>query len=95
MTASDWYDLRTRTIAMYLSGHDTGEVDAHGQPVVDDSFLVILHAGLGPTTFTLPGAPWAAAYEVVLDNTDTLGGNAQPGQALDVPGVAFVVLRAT
>jgi isoamylase len=94
MTPSDWYDLRTRTIAMYLSGHDIGEVDAHGGPVVDDSFLVIMHAGLEPATFTLPGAPWAAAYEVVLDSTDTIGAAAQAGQPLDVPGVAFAVLRA-
>jgi isoamylase len=95
MTPSDWYDLRARTIAMYLSGHDIRQLGAHGEPVVDDSFLVIMHAGLEPATFVLPGAPWAAAYEVVLDNTDTLA-TAAPipaGTALAIPGVAFVALR--
>jgi isoamylase len=95
MTPSDWYDLRARTIAMYLSGHDIRQLGAHGEPVVDDSFLVIMHAGLEPATFTLPGAPWAAAYEVVLDNTDTLA-TAAPipaGTVLTIPGVAFAALR--
>jgi isoamylase len=97
MAASDWYDLRTRTIAMYLSGHDIGQVGAHGEPVVDDSFLVIIHAGLQPATFTLPAAPWAGAYEVVLDSTDTLA-SATPigaGSQLTIPGVAFAALRVT
>jgi hypothetical protein len=41
----------------------------------------------------LPAAPWAGAYEVVLDSTGTLGSTAPAGQPLDVPGIAFVVLR--
>ncbi|HTC68098.1 MAG TPA: glycogen debranching protein GlgX [Acidothermaceae bacterium] len=93
MAASDWYDLSTHSIAMYLSGNDIRQVGDHGEPVVDDSFLVVIHAGLEPSTFTLPGAPWAASYEIVVDNTGTLGTTAQPGQPLDVPGLTFAVLR--
>ena len=33
--------------------------------IIDDSYLLILHAGDDPVTFTLPDAPWADAYEVV------------------------------
>ena len=96
LTASDWSNLNPRTIAMYLSGNDIRQVDEHGGPVVDDSFLVIMHAGLDPSTFTLPGAPWATSYEVVLDNTDpTNTATVAAGSTFDVPSVAFIVLRAT
>jgi isoamylase len=96
LASSDWSDLSPRTIAMYLSGKDIRQLGEHGEPVVDDSFLVIMHAGLDPSTFTLPGAPWATSYEVVLDNTDpTNTATLTAGSTLDVPAVAFMVLRAT
>ena len=96
MTPTDWPNLRTRTIGMYLSGADIRDVGPHGEPIVDDSFLVIMHAGLEPSTFILPGTPWATSYEVVLDNTDpTNGATLAAGSTLDVPAVAFMVLRAT
>jgi glycogen operon protein len=96
LAPSDWSDLNPRTIAMYLSGNDIRQLGEHGEPVVDDSFLVIMHAGLDPSTCTLPGAPWASSYEVVLDNTDpTNSATIAAGSTLDVPAVAFMVLRAT
>jgi isoamylase len=96
LAASDWSDLSPRTIAMYLSGKDIRQLSEHGEPVVDDSFLVIMHGGLTPSTFTLPSAPWATSYEVVVDNTDpTNNASLAAGSTLDVPAVAFMVLRAT
>ena len=95
LAASDWSDLNPRTIAMYLSGKDIRQVDEHGEPVVDDSFLVIMHGGLNPSTFTLPSAPWATTYEVVVDNTEqALSATLAAGSTVDVPAVAFMVLRA-
>ncbi|HEY5051203.1 MAG TPA: glycogen debranching protein GlgX [Acidothermaceae bacterium] len=96
MTPPDWPDLRARTIGMYLSGNDIRDVGPHGEPIVDDSFLIVIHAGLEPSSFTLPGAPWATNYEVVLDNTGpTSSATLAGGSILDVPAVAFIVLRAT
>jgi isoamylase len=95
MTPTDWSHLRARTIGMYLSGDGIRDVGPHGEPIVDDSFLVIMHAGLEPSTFTLPGTPWATSYEVVLDNTDPANGAiVTAGSTVDVPAVAFMVLRA-
>jgi isoamylase len=96
LAASDWSNLNPRTIAMYLSGKDIRQVGEHGELVVDDSFLVIMHGGLAPSAFTLPSPPWAANYEVVIDNTDpTNNAKIAAGSTLDVPAVAFMVLRAT
>ncbi|GGP60612.1 glycogen debranching protein GlgX [Streptomyces melanogenes] len=66
MTERDWY-APTSTLGLYLSGRDIPGRDAFGAPVVDDSFLIVLHAGSRPTGFVVPGAPWGEGYEVVVD----------------------------
>ena len=38
--------------------------------MTDDSFLLVVHADHRPTRFVLPGPPWAAAYEAVLDTAE-------------------------
>ncbi|MFS8204292.1 glycogen debranching protein GlgX [Streptomyces sp. CWNU-52B] len=68
MTERDWY-APAGTLGMFLSGRDIPGRDALGAPVTDDSFLVVLHAGDGPADFALPGPPWAASYEVVVDTS--------------------------
>jgi glycogen operon protein len=66
MTEGDWF-APTVTLGMYLSGRDIPGRDERGEPVVDDSFLAVLHAGHRPVDFTLPDRPWAERYEVVVD----------------------------
>ncbi|GAA1150612.1 glycogen debranching protein GlgX [Streptomyces hebeiensis] len=66
LTERDWY-APTSTIAFFLSGRDIPGRDTRGRRIVDDSFLTVLHAGAEPVEFTLPGPPWAEAYELVVD----------------------------
>ncbi|MFI5657604.1 glycogen debranching protein GlgX [Streptomyces sp. NPDC051684] len=66
MTEGDWY-APAATVGMYLSGRDIPGRDARGEPVRDDSFLAVLHAGDRAEPFVLPGEPWARSYEVVVD----------------------------
>jgi glycogen operon protein len=66
MADGDWF-ASSSTLGMFLSGRDIPQRDARGRPVVDDSFLLIAHAGHRATAFTLPDAPWAAGYELLLD----------------------------
>ncbi|MFB7506129.1 glycogen debranching protein GlgX [Streptomyces broussonetiae] len=68
MTEGDWY-APAATLGMYLSGQDIPGRDERGAPVLDDSFLAVLHAGESPTGFVLPGPPWAERYEVVVDTS--------------------------
>ncbi|WP_328917998.1 MULTISPECIES: glycogen debranching protein GlgX [unclassified Streptomyces] len=69
MADGDWYGTAL-TLGVFLSGSDIRQRDARGGPVTDDSFLLILHADHRPAEFRLPGAPWAGAYEVVLDTAE-------------------------
>ncbi|WRZ45141.1 glycogen debranching protein GlgX [Streptomyces sp. NBC_00151] len=97
MTERDWY-APAATLGMYLSGRDIPGRDARGAPVVDDSFLAVLHAGDRPASFDLPGAPWAAAYEVVVDTSreDQTAAPAlthRAGTAITVPARSVLLLR--
>ena len=80
---ADWYNTDLRTIGMYLDGRGLRDRDRRGQLIVDDSYLLILHAGDDPITFTLPDRPWADSFEVVLDTTFSTG-EPDPG-APEVP----------
>nr|WP_190174979.1 glycogen debranching protein GlgX [Streptomyces nitrosporeus] len=97
MTEADWY-APAATLALYLSGRDIPGRDATGGQVTDDSFLAVLHAGHEPCDVRLPGAPWAAAYELVLDTASEEQAEA-PGtvhraeSVLRVPGRTVLLLR--
>ena len=67
MTDAEWF--ATPMLGVYLSGQDIRGRDPHGERIIDDSFLLVLHAGAGELEFTLPGDPWARWYEVVVDTT--------------------------
>ncbi|MCO6717014.1 glycogen debranching enzyme GlgX, partial [Streptomyces sp. CHB19.2] len=75
------------------------ERDEHGERVLDDSFLVILHAGDEPADVRLPGPPWARRYEVVVDtgreDQESPPDTAHPADAaITVPGRTVLLLRA-
>ncbi|WP_329159749.1 glycogen debranching protein GlgX [Streptomyces anulatus] len=97
MTEGDWY-APAATLGLYLSGRDIPGRDARGEPVTDDSFLAVLHAGAEPTVFALPGAPWAARYELVLDTsreeqTEAPGTVLEGGTEMPVPARSVLLLR--
>jgi isoamylase len=98
MTESDWY-APTTALGVYLSGHDLPQRDPRGAPVTDDTFLTLLHAGPAPVPFTLPGPPWAAGYELLLNTScedqDAPPGTRYPaGAPIELPERSVLLLRA-
>ncbi len=67
MDQGDWDDGVAKSIAVYLNGDAIGAVDARGEPVTDDTFLLLLNAWHEPITFTLPPPSWATSWETVVD----------------------------
>ncbi|MEU1172198.1 glycogen debranching protein GlgX [Streptomyces microflavus] len=99
MTEGDWY-APAATLGLYLSGRDIPGRDARGEPVTDDSFLAVLHAGAEPVAFELPGAPWATTYELVLDTSredqaEPPGTVLEGGTEMTVPARSVLLLRVT
>jgi glycogen operon protein len=78
LTDADWFDGDLRTLGMYLDGRGLRDRGERGELIVDDSYLLVLHSGDDATSFTVPGPPWAACYDVVID-TGCASGEPAPG----------------
>ena len=106
MMASDWQTGYARSIAVFLNGSAITEPGPHGETVGDDDFLLLVNAHSAPVTFVLPGARFAAAWQLLVD-TSAAGqagpaagrgqarapGPARAGTGVAVPGHAMMVLR--
>ena len=73
MADEDWQNHLTSSFAMYLAGAGLDRLDASGDPVSDDDFLLLMNASAGALGFALPAlhARGAAhAWELVVDTAD-------------------------
>ncbi|HZL01901.1 MAG TPA: glycogen debranching protein GlgX [Cellulomonas sp.] len=79
MSDSAWDVDQARAVMVFLNGEAITEPDLRGEPIIDDSFLVLYNAQPEQATFTLPGAEYGTAWTVVLD-TDS---RVEAGQTLE------------
>ena len=84
MTDAGWTAPHVRCLGVMLVGDAIAEIDERGEPIHDDTLLILLNAGETPTSFTLPPAPIRQAWELVLD---TNGGTLAPAAGPSRPGV--------
>jgi len=74
------------------------DVDERGEPITEDTLLVLLNAEATPTEFVLPGAHPGVAWEVVVDTAGA--GVLDPplrvgvGDRMRIGGRSLRVLRA-
>jgi isoamylase len=99
LNESDWFDAGLRSIGMYFDGRGLRHRDRRGQLIMDDSFLLLLHAGEQGGRFTLPGTPWADQYVPVVDSNRRGGVPANSraiagGTGLRVGARTVLLLRA-
>jgi isoamylase len=74
MENGDWQRDDARAIAAFLNGDAISEPDPRGEPVVDDSFLILLNGGFESLEFLLPPEEYGEAWTVVVDTTSATGG---------------------
>jgi len=67
MSSESWHAEQARAVMVFLNGEAIGEPDLRGEPIVDDSFLVLYNAQPGPATFVLPDAEYGDDWTAVLD----------------------------
>src|SRR5215210_1525449 len=72
MTDQEWEDERGRTLGMLLSGDAMDVRDERGEPIKDDTFLVIFNAAAEPVKFCLPGKE-DVIWELLLDTQHEAG----------------------
>ncbi|MDX6512161.1 MAG: isoamylase [Gaiellaceae bacterium] len=70
MTKRDWQRGDARSMGVLLNGQEIQEVDAHGQPIVDRSFLLLFNAHYEPVTFKLPTKRFAPGWSFVLSTAE-------------------------
>ena len=97
MDQRDWDDGVAKSIGVYLNGDAIGAVDQRGEPLTDDSFLLLLNACPDPIDFTLPPPTWAVGWAVAVE---TATGSVAPdwpvlkaSEVVTVAGRSLVLLR--
>ncbi|TCC19351.1 glycogen debranching protein GlgX [Kribbella speibonae] len=73
MQNGDWQQNDARAIAVFLNGDAISEPDLRGEPVVDDSFLILLNSNYEPVDFLLPPEEYGENWTVVVDTTSATG----------------------
>ncbi len=97
MSDEEWTQSGRRCLGLRLSGDAIEEVDDMGEPIVGDTFLVLLNAHAEPMPFVLPSAGERGRWEPVLDTRDWDGAAGRPpgrpGESYPLEGRSLAVLR--
>ncbi len=70
MSDQEWHQGFARCLGMYLAGDAIDELDAHGAPVIDDNFLLLINAHHEEIPFVLPGFQSNVRWQVAVDTYD-------------------------
>jgi isoamylase len=96
MSEEDWQQGHAKSFAVFLNGHALRELDEEGQPIRDDSFLLLFNAHHETLTFTMPADPFGAGWHVAIDtaSSESRDNTVAAGEAVDVADRAIVVLSS-
>jgi glycogen operon protein len=99
ISSDQWHDGSAKAITVFLNGEELMGVDASGQRLVDDSYLLFFNAQTDPQEFEIPAVVQKERWSMVL-NTEMPTGFVKdrqvyrPGQAIAVAGFSLVVLTS-
>ena len=91
MSDQDWQKDHARSFGVFLNGDALREVDDHGTPIRDDSFLLLFNAHHDGVSFTLPSDSFGAAWVAISDTAGALDGD---GRAVPAGGTLAVAARS-
>ncbi|MEA3018608.1 MAG: isoamylase [Actinomycetota bacterium] len=77
MSEDDWEKGFAKSLGVFLNGDAIPSVDPRGEPVRDDSFLVLLNAHYEPLDFVMPDR-YGQQWSIVLDTADALPPSVEP-----------------
>jgi glycogen operon protein len=82
MAQRDWQNPDQRELGVFLNGQELGLTTTAGDPVVDDSFVVLLNATPEDVEFRLPPRRFGLEWELVLATVEPdAHGEQFPGRA--------------
>ena len=97
MSDEEWNSPFVRCLGMLISGDAVDLVDAQGEPVRDDTFLLLINAHQEPIPFVLPGEEHLE-WEQILETTNEDGFLKEPkkfssGDDVDLKGRATYLFK--
>jgi isoamylase len=98
MAEAEWRQSALRAFGFRLCGEAMDDVNEQGEPITDDTLLVLLNAEPEPVDFVLPPAHPGVGWEMMVDTGDA--GMPEPpphladGSRVAVVGRSLKVLRA-
>jgi isoamylase len=97
MTDADWTSSSVKCIGVLYDGEDHNEIDQNGNPLIDDTLLMILNSYRDPIRFTLPATPSGGRWEILIDTVSPVF---KPGrktiksaESLEIGGLSFLLLK--
>ncbi len=96
MDAGRWAASMAVTVTAYLNGDGIDEPDLDGNPVVDDSFLVLINGWSDDVAFVVPagvGGPWSVALDTAADGGGGGPASYQAGQTVPREKWSLLVLQ--
>src|SRR6185503_389560 len=93
MTRRDWENADARAIGVFLNGEEIGTATQRGEPVRDDSFLLLFNAHFEDVAFRLPARRFGTRWEVELTTGALDATRLTPGGTVTVESRSVAVLR--
>ncbi len=97
MTEQDWTNGDVSTMTVYLNGSRIPERNPLGEPITDDSFLLLFNPLGDGASMTLPDKSYGRTWETVLDTADPLLAARKrvwrTGGRVDLPPHSMMVMR--
>jgi isoamylase len=96
MDDDDWDSGFAKSLGVFLNGKAIRSPDSRGEPVVDDSFLMLFNAHDQPVEFTAPSEEFGESWLIEVDTATPIDDEERtlkPGTVLAVEGRSLVVLR--
>ena len=70
MTRRDWADDALRTVGLFLNGDEIPSRTRQGEPVADQSFVLLFNAGPEPAVFRLPPRRFGVHWQLELSTAE-------------------------
>jgi len=93
MTRRDWEHADGRAIGVFLNGEELGTETRTGEPMRDDSFLMLFNAHFEEIPFRLPARRFGTRWELVLATGRCDGDRLVPGADVVVESRSLALLR--
>jgi glycogen operon protein len=99
MSDEHWSSSFAKSLGIFLYGHGIRTVSEKGDPVVDDSFYIMINSYHESLPFRLPDPKWGKRWQKIMDSFDATFNDENQGEIInaeeeiEVQGRSIVLLK--